>query len=239
MPNQFRPTRWSVVLLSAQSRAPGYKEALAELCKIYWYPLYRHIRRYGFSAHDLTEGFFLDLLEHKAFARVDQKEGKFRSFLLASLQNFLSNEAHEARCLKRGGNDVALLSVLGVIDAFLDHKQEAIEEATRAMELRPISQDAVEAPYTLSNLTAVYAWTNEPDLAFPDAVSPAYQEPRPTAPSQTDQPSALCSPVARPHSAPSHRGTQRKPSGCPQTYHFRRRDAGVRFAVLPGKLHRP
>jgi RNA polymerase sigma factor (sigma-70 family) len=95
-----------MVLLSAQSHAPGYKEALAELCKLYWYPLYGHIRRYGFSAYDaqdLTQGFFLNLLEHKALNRVEQQKGKFRSFLLASLQNFLSNEARRARCLKRGG----------------------------------------------------------------------------------------------------------------------------------------
>jgi RNA polymerase sigma factor (sigma-70 family) len=105
-PGQFRTTRWSVVLLSAQSQAPGCKEALAELCRLYWYPLYAHIRRYGFSGHDaqdLTQGFFLDLLEHNALTRVDQQKGKFRSFLLGSLQKFLSNEAHRARCLKRGG----------------------------------------------------------------------------------------------------------------------------------------
>jgi RNA polymerase sigma factor (sigma-70 family) len=104
--DQFRTTRWSVVLLSAQSQVSGPKDALAELCKLYWYPLYGHIRRYGFSPHDaqdLTQGFFLDLLEHKALTRVDQQRGKFRSFLLASLKNFLSNEAQKARCLKRGG----------------------------------------------------------------------------------------------------------------------------------------
>jgi RNA polymerase sigma factor (sigma-70 family) len=94
------------VLLSAQSQVSGSKEALAELCKLYWYPLYGHIRRFGFSAHDaqdLTQGFLLDLLEHKALARADRQKGKFRSFLLASLKNFLSNEAQKARCLKRGG----------------------------------------------------------------------------------------------------------------------------------------
>jgi RNA polymerase sigma factor (sigma-70 family) len=94
------------VVLSAQSQVSGSREALAELCKLYWYPLYGHIRRYGFSPHDaqdLTQGFFLDLLEHKALRRVDQQKGKFRSFLLASLKNFLSNEAQKARCLKRGG----------------------------------------------------------------------------------------------------------------------------------------
>lgn len=94
------------MLLSAQSQVSGSKDALAELCKLYWYPLYGHIRRYGFSPHDaqdLTQGFFLDLLEHKALTRVDQQRGKFRSFLIASLKNFLSNEAQKARSLKRGG----------------------------------------------------------------------------------------------------------------------------------------
>jgi RNA polymerase sigma factor (sigma-70 family) len=106
LPKQFRTTRWSVVLLSAQSQVPGCKEALAELCKLYWYPLYGHIRRYGFSVHDaqdLTQGFFLDFLERKALSRVERQKAKFRSFLLASLQNFLSNEARRARSLKRGG----------------------------------------------------------------------------------------------------------------------------------------
>jgi serine/threonine protein kinase/Flp pilus assembly protein TadD len=63
-------------------------------------------------------------------------------------------------------DDVELLSLLGVIDAFLGRKLEAIEEATRAVELRPISQDALEGPWILVNLAAVYAWTNEPDQAF-------------------------------------------------------------------------
>jgi hypothetical protein len=55
------------------------------------------------QAQDLTQGFFLDILEHKALTRVDRKKGKFRSFLLASLQNYLSTEAARSRCLKRGG----------------------------------------------------------------------------------------------------------------------------------------
>jgi RNA polymerase sigma-70 factor (ECF subfamily) len=103
---EFRPTRWSVVLLSAQSEAPGSRAALAALCGLYWYPLYAYIRRRGYNpedAQDLTQGFFLHLLDHKALAEVDPLKGKFRSFLLASLQNYLSKELDRARCLKRGG----------------------------------------------------------------------------------------------------------------------------------------
>ena len=103
---EFRPTRWSVVLLSAQSKAPGSQAALAALCSLYWYPLYAFVRRRGYSpedAQDLTQGFFLHLLDHKALGQVDPLKGKFRSFLLASIQNYLSKEVDRARCLKRGG----------------------------------------------------------------------------------------------------------------------------------------
>jgi RNA polymerase sigma factor (sigma-70 family) len=104
--NRFQSTRWSVVLLSAQSQAPGCKEALADLCNVYWSPLYAFIRHRGYSpedAQDLVQGFFLLLIEYKALSRVDRSKGKFRSFLLASLQNYLSNEADRSHCLKRGG----------------------------------------------------------------------------------------------------------------------------------------
>jgi RNA polymerase sigma-70 factor (ECF subfamily) len=104
---RFRTTRWSAVLLSAQSQAPGSQAALAELCRIYWYPIYAFVRRRGSSAEDaqdLTQGFFLHLLDHKALRHVSPLKGKFRSFLLASLQNYLSDQDDSARCLKRGGN---------------------------------------------------------------------------------------------------------------------------------------
>jgi RNA polymerase sigma factor (sigma-70 family) len=103
----FRTTHWSMVMMAAQSQAPGGHEALAELCRLYWYPLYVFARRRGHSpdyAEDLTQGFFLHLLEHKALINVDRLKGKFRSFLLASFQNHLSTEAARARTLKRGGS---------------------------------------------------------------------------------------------------------------------------------------
>jgi len=74
---RFRTTRWSVVLLAAQSQTAGFREALAELCNLYWYPLYAFVRQRGYSpedAQDLTQGFFAHLLERKALARVDQEK---------------------------------------------------------------------------------------------------------------------------------------------------------------------
>ena len=104
----FSPTHWSVVLAAGKSEvAPGVAQAaLAELCQIYWAPLYSFVRSRGYTVHDaqdLTQSFFAYLLEHKIYARVDRRKGKFRSFLLASVKNFLAHEADRARTLKRGG----------------------------------------------------------------------------------------------------------------------------------------
>src|SRR6266436_4398659 len=101
----FNTTHWSVVLAAGNSSAPHAQQALEMLCATYWYPLYAFVRRRGYSPHDaqdLTQGFFLHLLEHRALTQVDRLKGKFRSFLLASFQNYLSNEAQKVRSLKRG-----------------------------------------------------------------------------------------------------------------------------------------
>ena len=104
----FPSTRWSVVLAAGKSHAEPEtsQAALAELCQTYWAPLYSFVRSRGYSVHDaqdLTQSFFAYLLEHKIYARVDRQKGKFRSFLLASVKNFLAHETDRARTLKRGG----------------------------------------------------------------------------------------------------------------------------------------
>jgi RNA polymerase sigma factor (sigma-70 family) len=103
----FHTTRWTIVMRAAQSQAPSGQSALAELCRLYWYPLYTFARRRGRSpedAQDLTQSFFLHMVEHRAFKGVDRLKGKFRSFLLVSFQNHLSDAADRARRLKRGGD---------------------------------------------------------------------------------------------------------------------------------------
>jgi DNA-directed RNA polymerase specialized sigma24 family protein len=90
----FHTTCWTIVMRAAQSQAPWRQSALAGLCRLYWYPLYTFVRRRGRSpedAQDLTQSFFLHMVEHRAFKGVDRLKGKFRSFLLASLQNHLSD----------------------------------------------------------------------------------------------------------------------------------------------------
>src|SRR5580692_2114187 len=92
---QFPSTHWSVVLAAGDSQSMDSSLALEKLCRAYWYPLYAFVRRQGWDAEesrDLTQAFFVHLLEHKAIGKVDSNRGKFRSFLLASLSNFLNNE---------------------------------------------------------------------------------------------------------------------------------------------------
>jgi RNA polymerase sigma-70 factor (ECF subfamily) len=105
-PAWFEPTRWSVVLASAKTQAPGASSALAELCKTYWQPLYAFARRRGYDHHraqDMIQGFFLSLIESKSLSRVDPMKGKFRSYLLASLQNHMASEHTRENAQKRGG----------------------------------------------------------------------------------------------------------------------------------------
>lgn len=102
----FATTHWSVVLLAGQADSPHGAEALEKLCRAYWYPLYFYVRRQGNSpedAQDLTQTFLSRLLEKNYFAKADRDRGKFRTFLLGSLKNFLVNEWKRAGRQKRGG----------------------------------------------------------------------------------------------------------------------------------------
>ena len=102
----FATTHWSVVLAAGQSADAQASAALEQLCRTYWYPLYAYVRRRGHGhedAQDLTQGFLLQLLERKSFARADPNRGRFRSFLLAGLNYFLADEHARATAQKRGG----------------------------------------------------------------------------------------------------------------------------------------
>ena len=105
-PGVFATTHWSVVLAAGHSSAPVAQEALEYLCRAYWYPLYVFVRRQGNSpedAQDLTQDFFSRLLDKNYLTKANPERGKFRSFLLRSLKNFLVNEWKRAGRLKRGG----------------------------------------------------------------------------------------------------------------------------------------
>jgi RNA polymerase sigma-70 factor (ECF subfamily) len=102
----FPTTHWSVVLSSAHGDDAMADAALQKLCKDYWYPLYAFIRSRGYDSHtseDLTQSFFAHLLGIHALKTVNRQKGKFRTFLLASLTNFLLNEHDKQSAKKRGG----------------------------------------------------------------------------------------------------------------------------------------
>ncbi len=103
----FLSTKWSVVLAAQDRESPGAQDAMAALCTSYWHPLYAYVRRSGCSvedAQDLTQSFFSRLLEKDSLRHVDRGLGKFRSFLLASMKNFLANEWRREQATKRGGS---------------------------------------------------------------------------------------------------------------------------------------
>jgi RNA polymerase sigma-70 factor (ECF subfamily) len=104
---RFDHTHWSVVLAAAEQQTPGAAQALEELCRAYWPPLYAFLRRSGNSpadAQDLVQGFFAHLLSDAAALRaVHPAQGRFRSFLLACLTHYTRNEHRKAGRQMRGG----------------------------------------------------------------------------------------------------------------------------------------
>jgi RNA polymerase sigma-70 factor (ECF subfamily) len=111
MSGKVATTQWSQVLTARDGSDTEARAALESLCQTYWQPLYAYIRHQGSSpdeARDLTQGFFAEFLEKDFLADVDPDKGRFRSFLLASLRNFLSHERDRERALKRGGGTMTL-----------------------------------------------------------------------------------------------------------------------------------
>jgi RNA polymerase sigma-70 factor (ECF subfamily) len=127
----FDTTHWSVVVAAGGDDSSAARAALATLCETYWYPLYAYVRRWGASvddARDLTQGFLLSLLERRDFENLRQERGRFRAFLLASLQHFLANDAARRRTQKRGGG--VLLLPLAFDDAEGRYRVEPEEPST-------------------------------------------------------------------------------------------------------------
>ena len=102
----FVTTHWSLVLSARDKQSPQSADALEELCRAYWYPLYAYVRRCGHTkedGEDLTQAFFARLLEKNFLDAAEQERGRFRSFLLVALKRFMANEWDRARAQKRGG----------------------------------------------------------------------------------------------------------------------------------------
>ena len=108
---EFPSTQWSKVLNAGHSELPNAPAALEELCRAYWPPLYSFLRRRGQSPHDaedLVQGFLARVLAREDLAEVGPEKGRFRTFLLTALRNFVIKQALRDKALKRGGGQVPI-----------------------------------------------------------------------------------------------------------------------------------
>jgi DNA-directed RNA polymerase specialized sigma24 family protein len=104
----FATTHWTIILRAAHEDSPESLEALTQVCRGYWYPLYAYVRRQGFDPHtaqDLTQEFFSKLIEKNYLAGADRQRGRFRWFLITAFKCFLANEFDRVRAQKRGGGE--------------------------------------------------------------------------------------------------------------------------------------
>ena len=107
-PRVFATTRWSLILANGRDQSEGQetRNSLGELCRLYWRPIFAFVCRRGYStqdAEDLTQDFFLMMLEGNWLKQADPARGRFRSLVLTSLQNFLNDAAEKKQARKRGG----------------------------------------------------------------------------------------------------------------------------------------
>lgn len=105
-PGRFATTRWSVVSAAGEADSRERRDALEELCRGYWYPVYAFVRgRVGNAqdAQDLTQAFFAHAIEKETLAKADRTRGRFRTFLRSAIANFLADERAKANAARRGG----------------------------------------------------------------------------------------------------------------------------------------
>jgi RNA polymerase sigma-70 factor (ECF subfamily) len=103
----FQPTLWTIVLRARDLASPERQQALNQLIQAYWKPAYFFIRRRGVdveTAKDLTQSFFLAFVEKDFLKNVSPDKGRFRSFVLAALSYYLSDQHDRSRAKKRGGD---------------------------------------------------------------------------------------------------------------------------------------
>lgn len=106
-------TNWSVVVAAKEGDSSERRQALGNMYEIYWGPLYAYVRTRGYDAEeakDLTQEFFTVVIQERFLKNVGIEKGRFRNFLLASLNNFLANDWHKKNAQRRGGG-ASLISI--------------------------------------------------------------------------------------------------------------------------------
>ena len=135
----FETTHWSAVLAAKQTDSTESSAALDRLCRTYWPPLYAFVRRRGHSpedAKDLTQQFFARLLEKDYLRAVQPARGKFRTFLLTTMEHFLANEWTRSRRLKRGGGQALFSLDDGLAEAAYQFEARNEMTAERVLDRR-------------------------------------------------------------------------------------------------------
>lgn len=127
MPNRsgWDTTRWSLVLAAGGTYTSAARTALAELCEVYWYPLYAFARAQGLNADDaadIVQGFLASLIERDDLAAVDPNRGRFRAFLLASLKHFIANARARDRRQKRGAGQPSVSLAFDAAEERFQHE---------------------------------------------------------------------------------------------------------------------
>jgi DNA-directed RNA polymerase specialized sigma24 family protein len=124
---RFPDTSWGLVLAAGDRGDAHASEAFASLCRQYWMPIYAGLRRQGFAssdAEDLTQGFFLHLIDGGGVSRADPDRGRFRSFLLGALRRFLANDRDREHARKRGGDRTFVAIDAATVEAQLPHDDD-------------------------------------------------------------------------------------------------------------------
>lgn len=162
----FITTRWSLVVTAGQPDASEARSALTRLCQTYWYPLYVYVRRRGHSpddARDLTQDFFTELLAKNWVADADQTKGRFRSFLLGTMNHFLSDAWDKTRAQKRGGGMHLIPLQLDTAETRFGHERadgttpEKSFERRWAMTLLDEVLDQLRTSYALEGKADLFA----------------------------------------------------------------------------------
>jgi DNA-directed RNA polymerase specialized sigma24 family protein len=157
--HRFAVTHWSVVLSAGDPQSPGATQAREKLCRVYWPPLYNFVRRQGYNsedAQDLTQAFFAKSFEKDFFGRANPEKGRFRSFLLTALHQFVLDQRERARTAKRGGG-APLISL----------DQTAVEEKFLASTGADVPGDQLfDRRWAMAILDAARARLREECIAF-------------------------------------------------------------------------
>ena len=167
----FATTHWSMVVQAADGGTGEGRAALAELCRVYWYPLYGFARRRGHAeeeAKDLTQGFFAKLLQEGAVGRADAARGRFRTYLLGMFEHYRAHEHARATSQKRGGGcEVVSLDALQEAESRFQEEPATTDSPERifdhrwAMSLLEQTLEAVRREYVAVGKAALFGELKE------------------------------------------------------------------------------